>query len=98
MHSVSSRYTRRGPTGSPEPVPSMTLLLYHYLLLFTAIYCYLLPLRPEHQYIKVTLVPVLPRHAPENMVGLCQGGHLWQTNHPFPSIIVLVRFRDRARS
>src|SRR2546426_1884507 len=66
--------------------------------LFTAIYCYLLPSRPEHQYIKFTLVPVLPRHAPENMVGLCQGGHLWQTNHPFPSIIVLVRFRGRVRS
>jgi hypothetical protein len=42
----------------------MTLLLYHYLLLFTAFHAAI-------WYIEVTLIIVLPRPAPEKMVGLC---------------------------
>src|SRR4029450_13718206 len=71
MRSVSLRSPRRGTTCSPEPVLSTTLLLYHYLLLFTALTLYI-------KHIKVTLKLALPRPASEKMLRWCQGGRRHQ--------------------
>jgi len=50
----------------------MTLLLYHYLLLFTAFYT-------DLGQVEVTLLFGLPRPAPEKMVGLCYATLLHET-------------------
>ena len=49
----------------------MTLLLYHYLLLFTALTLHIV-------HVKVTLKLGLPRPASEKMLGWCQGGRRHQ--------------------